>query len=599
MSSSSDHYPSHEPQVPSSPPPVPPPFSPPAPSAKNPSATNQEPKGVSPPPLPTRPEAPIPSAPMAVPIGNSAAATPPMAAPVMPQQQASTTVPLATPVLPPTPTASPIPRPTPGPAKPILRPTLVAGNQPVPPVEEDDDGEEDTARAVVKAVPAWLVSTIVHTLLLIVLALLTFITERSDKLVILLNPVEEEGVQLEDLLDDPLKMEQPEIEEPVLSEAVTPVEDPLATPPELVELDINPLDVVDAVETPVVGMALTGREPGMKKALLAVYGGTGETEEAVARALEWLARNQQRDGSWSLQGPYKDGAAAENKVAATAMALLAFQGAGHTHQDGAYKRNVANAWSWLIKKQDKDGNFFHEGRLHDRLYTQAQATIALCELYGMTKDPEYKKAAQRAIDYAVRNQDRAGGWRYTPGQDSDTSVTGWFVMALQSGLMAGLEVPSPTLEKINKYLDRVAKNGGRRYAYTKDAGATTSMSAEGLLCRQYLGWKHDDERLTDGVTLLLAEPIDYDDANVYSWYYATQVLHYMEGAEWDQWNDRMRKVVPEHQEKEGRERGSWNPNGDRWGGQGGRLYTTCLSTYMLEVYYRHLPIYQQSSGFFD
>jgi hypothetical protein len=32
---------------------------------------------------------------------------------------------------------------------------------------------------------------------------------------------------------------------------------------------------------------------------------------------------------------------------------------------------------------------------------------------------------------------------------------------------------------------------------------------------------------------------------------------------------------------------------DRWSnlGQGMRLYTTCLSLYMLEVYYRHLPIY--------
>ena len=28
--------------------------------------------------------------------------------------------------------------------------------------------------------------------------------------------------------------------------------------------------------------------------------------------------------------------------------------------------------------------------------------------------------------------------------DSDTSVTGWYVMALQSGRMAGLEVQSPT-----------------------------------------------------------------------------------------------------------------------------------------------------------
>jgi hypothetical protein len=49
--------------------------------------------------------------------------------------------------------------------------------------------------------------------------------------------------------------------------------------------------------------------------------------------------------------------------------------------------------------------------------------------------------------------------------------------------------------------------------------------------------------------------------------------------------------LPEHQVRSGRLRGSWNPDGDAWGSTAGRLYTTCLSTYMLEVYYRHLPLY--------
>ena len=58
------------------------------------------------------------------------------------------------------------------------------------------------------------------------------------------------------------------------------------------------------------------------------------------------------------------------------------------------------------------------------------------------------------------------------------------------------------------------------------------------------------------------------------------------------WNGVMRQLLPENQEKRGGERGSWNPNGDRWGDAGGRLYVTCLSLYTLEVYYRHLPIYR-------
>jgi hypothetical protein len=53
----------------------------------------------------------------------------------------------------------------------------------------------------------------------------------------------------------------------------------------------------------------------------------------------------------------------------------------------------------------------------------------------------------------------------------------------------------------------------------------------------------------------------------------------------------MRQAVPEAQVKKGPESGSWDPDGDKWGSYGGRLYVTCLSIYMLEVYYRHLPIY--------
>ncbi len=172
------------------------------------------------------------------------------------------------------------------------------------------------------------------------------------------------------------------------------------------------------------------------------------------------------------------------------------------------------------------------------------------------------------------------------------SVTGWFVMAMQSARMAGLEVPSPTLERIGEFLDAVARDDGSRYAYRIRDGATLTLTAEGLLCRMYLGWEHDDPRLKKGVEYLLENLPEWDEQNVYYWYYATQVMHHIEGSPWRTWNEQMRKLLPEKQVHRGRERGSWDPDGDRWGGDGGRLYVTCLSLYTLEVYYRHLPLYQ-------
>jgi hypothetical protein len=330
----------------------------------------------------------------------------------------------------------------------------------------------------------------------------------------------------------------------------------------------------------------------MKQALLGAYGGTATTEAAVRDGLEWLKKNQLKSGLWSLSGPYNEGTTTENELAATAMALLAFQGAGNTPKEGEFKQTVAKGWKALLEMQDKDGNFFRGGGAHNhRLYSQAQATIAICELYGMTKDPEYRAPAQLAIDYAVKIQAPEGGWRYEPKVDSDLSVTGWFVMALQSALMAGLEVPSPTLDNVTKFLDSVQLDGGREYSYLPGQPSRPSMTAEGLLCRQYLGWKFDDERLQDGCRVILDNPITYDDPNVYYWYYATQVMHHMGGEMWDEWNLVMREYVPREQVKTGAEKGSWNPADDRWGNHGGRLFVTCLSIYMLEVYYRHLPIY--------
>ena len=41
------------------------------------------------------------------------------------------------------------------------------------------------------------------------------------------------------------------------------------------------------------------------------------------------------------------------------------------------------------------------------------------------------------------------------------------------------------------------------------------------------------------------------------------------------------------------QKGSWDPAGDAFGGQFGRLGHTCLCILTLEVYYRHLPLYRR------
>jgi hypothetical protein len=85
--------------------------------------------------------------------------------------------------------------------------------------------------------------------------------------------------------------------------------------------------------------------------------------------------------------------------------------------------------------------------------------------------------------------------------------------------------------------------------------------------------------------------VNFESPDVYYWYYATQAMHHMGGEYWTRWNLLMRQAIPEQQIQTGANRGSWNPNRDLWGKSAGRLFVTCLSTYILEVYYRHLPLY--------
>lgn len=462
--------------------------------------------------------------------------------------------------------------------------------------QEEPPTEEQLKELALKNGPPWMISMVLHMIAVLIMGLIWLPNMGSRKTVDLEAVYAEDlGEQIQAQPFEVAPADQPEVSEQIAALETLPlVEDPNMAPPE-VPLRPEGIGAEALLNAPVVGSPLQGRELGIKQQLLRRYGGSEVTEQAVLEGLKWLARQQQKDGSWSLKGPYADGALNERAEAATAMALLAFQGAGNTHRRGQFKDNVARGIKALLAFQDAEGNFYPRTGGNAALYTQAQCTIALCELYGMTGDSLLRDPAELAVRYCIEAQDALGGWRYQKAVDSDTSVTGWMVMALQSARMAGIEVPPQVFKKVEMYLDKAAYDGGAQYKYQPDDGEPKlSMTAEGLLCRQYLGWRRNDPRLIQGCEILVRNLPSWDDRDVYYWYYATQVLHHMEGPYWEQWNAVMRQLLPEKQEKQGAERGSWHPTKptmDAWGPQAGRLYVTCLSLYMLEVYYRHLPIY--------
>jgi hypothetical protein len=347
--------------------------------------------------------------------------------------------------------------------------------------------------------------------------------------------------------------------------------------------------------------SINGRSAGTREFALR-NGGSTASEVAVGKGLKWLIRQQLSDGRWMLNGPnlpLKDRGTEVNDVAGTALGLLPFLAAGKTHKPAAsnpYDKNIERGLKFLIRSQDKTG-YFGNG-----MYAHGLATIVLCEAYGLTQDPVLRRPAQNAINLIVATQHGAnGGWSYGPDKEAahrDMSISGWQIMALKSGQMAGLTVPTTAIERSKTFL-KVTNNPDEGYSYTPGTGSTHRMTAVGLLCRQYMdSWGPSNPQLIKGIrTFVVPNPPDRQD--VYYYYYATQVMHHFGGEAWRDWNEKMREFLIRTQEsnEKNAQFGSWSPEGDPYARSGGRLMMTSLNLLTLEVYYRYLPLYYRDAGY--
>jgi len=334
-----------------------------------------------------------------------------------------------------------------------------------------------------------------------------------------------------------------------------------------------------------------------------MFGGNDESLKAVERALTWIEKHQFEDGHWSLHDFNKcckghkkcNGHGNVNSdVAGTGFGLLPFLGDGKTHLSGPHQGTVERGLKWLVEHQQSSGELTTGKEGNARMYSHAIGAIALCEAYGLSQDPNLREPAQLSLDFIIKAQHKSsGGWRYQPNQAADTSVVGWQLMALKSGQIAGLQIPHESFSLVAEWLTRVeGKNKQRgQFRYQPGSGYSLAMTAEALLCRRYLGAALSDESIVQGANHLLKNLPQKNKESSYYWYYATQFMFHLSPEYWNQWNDAQRDMLIETQIKDGQHFGTWNPR-DNWERQGGRLYTTSLRTMMLEVYFRHQPLYK-------
>ena len=369
--------------------------------------------------------------------------------------------------------------------------------------------------------------------------------------------------------------------------------------PELRDLTLPLESLADVSDAPFIKGDFGGRSSAGKRAAVAMFGGNADSERSVSLGLKWLKSIQQSDGSWSFANVGEAGGAGNlttTDMGATSLALLCFLGAGHTFESmGEYQQTVRNGLAWMVKNADRGASGADlRGRFRGNsgMYVQGIATICICEASALSpKDKELRRLATDAVKFIERAQDKVGGgWRYQPGDRGDTSVVGWQLMALRSAKECRISLQSDTIKDAKEFLDSAGTKDGAMYGYMPGDGPRDSMTAVGLLCRIYHGWKRERPALKVGVEHLAS--VGPKRGDIYYNYYATQVLHHWGGDLWKQWNHRMRDELVTSQVKEGPAAGSWDVT-DPHGYAGGRIYQTTLSILTLEVYYRHLPMYHR------
>ncbi len=497
-------------------------------------------------------------------------------------------------------------------------------------------------------------------LFVIVLIVMTAVQGiKKDAIEVTIAEVEQEEAPLEETPEEeppPDDIEPPPVEEieiMVDTPNPGPVTEitPVASPPSQ-QVSVKPAtqDSVAIIDSPIKMKSMTGsRTPGSIGA--ATRGGAGygdaRTEATVMKVLWWLKSTQSPDGSWqNKQGTSgneigRRGMGGQTAFANTGFAILTYLAHGeYPGSPSPYRKDfgpvVQKGIDYLVSRitpQIKDGSVnitqaWANANMDKEWYAFLIGTYALCEAYGMTKNPNCKEAATACLQKIIDSQGPHGGWYYhmNPQQTSDdVSYGGWALQALKAGKMAGLK---PTgLDECIKKAVRCLKT--RNYAkgyffYTvRQDGAQQhrGLTATACLALQLLGFGKDAE-VKAALNFMkdwhptFEQRSQKDMANIagdapspqYYCYYATQCKYQAgmrQGATkdeeklWQEWNLEMKKLYPDAIKDLPEKVKDWSGKDhkagyflskDEW--TAGAVMDSCLVALQLMVYYRYLPTTQ-------
>ena len=527
------------------------------------------------------------------------------------------------------------------------------------PEELEGEAEEEDEHKVGTGIAGWPISLAVHGLVALIFCYIVFAAHKDD---------EELAPMRVTTMDPPPKKEEKKEQRDVEAKVDVNVETVADVAAPVTQLDVKVEEVSQSEEDndaqvakgreEAVSSAETGgqgafmaigagggsagmfgsRSGGGKHRALAKGGGTRASESAVDAALRWFKKHQSPNGMWDPEkypancqenpkcepGSTSDVGGSDAGIAMTGYALLCFLGAGYDHKTPSkFKTTVQKGLEYLRSVQKPDG------LLGVRNYELGVATMALAEAYAMTTDADLKGPAQKGIKILLDRQCKDGskdadkaynglGWDYEVPNPSriDSSVSGWCVMALKSGLAGGLNVGTG-MEGAKKWLEKAWKAANKDWMKLTDPYSATSnfpytwdpttdavdiapagsgskdMAPVGALCAVFLG-HHAGNIMLESLCNHIMQyqfPTKYP-TNTYYMYYNTLAVFQAGGDRWKRWNDTVRDMLVNAQRKSADcFDGSWDAAGTVFPGNNvGRVLSTAYCCLCLEVYYRYKQV---------
>jgi hypothetical protein len=320
----------------------------------------------------------------------------------------------------------------------------------------------------------------------------------------------------------------------------------------------------------------------------AVYpeGVDGEIDAGVQRGLAFLARTQNRDGSWRSEG-----GRGEYPCAMTGLAGTAILASGSTPTRGKYWRAIRRSVEYLIGRQQPNGLIAAMSEENQSMYGHGFSTMYLAEVFGMEEDERRQQDLHRVLTQAVKlttaAQSSYGGWIYTPTSGGDEgSVTVTQMQALRACRNAGILVPVETVKKATQYIVKSANaDGSIRYSLRGSSGGRPPITAAAVAVL-YSAGRYDDP--------IAAKALEYAKRTIsvgghgnghyfYAHLYLAQALYFEGGRPWTDYYAAMSKSLLRQQARDG----SWTGDGV------GTTYGTAIALIILQLPYANLTIYQR------